>query len=307
MRLIAPQGWKISPETAPFQVGGAGEQADLSFLVTPGAEQVRAGLSAVAAVGGRDFNLAVDTIDYPHFPPQTLFPTASSPAVRTDVKTLARSVGYVMGAGDDVPAALRQMGIATTLLTADDLARGDLSHFDAIVTGVRAWNTRPDLRANIQRLYDYASGGGTVVVQYNVLEGGFLGGDSNLLATVGPYPIEIGRDRVTVEQAPVRFPNPDLTILKVPNEITERDFDGWVQERGLYFASKWDKRYEPVLECHDPGEKPLDGGTLFARVGKGAYIFTAYSWFRELPAGVPGAYRVFANFVSAGKALQSAR
>jgi len=140
-----------------------------------------------------------------------------------------------------------------------------------------------------------------------VLEGGFLGGDPKLLERVGPYPIEIGRDRVTVEDAPVRFPNPGLILLKAPNEITERDFDGWVQERGLYFAAKWDKRYEPVLECHDPGEHPLEGGTLFARVGKGAYIFTAYSWFRELPAGVPGAYRIFANFVSAGKALQGAR
>jgi len=307
VRLLVPMGWKVSPESMPFQLAQAAEQADLSFAVTPPAEHSRAEVKAVVSIGGLDFDRSIDTIDYPHIPPQTLFAAASSPAVRTDVKTLAHSVGYVMGAGDDVPEALRQIGISTTLLTADDLARSDLSRFDAIVTGVRAWNTRPDLRANIQRLYDYAAAGGTVVVQYNVLEGGFFGGDPKLLERVGPYPIEIGRDRVTVEDAPVQFPNPGLTILKVPNEITERDFDGWVQERGLYFASKWDKRYEPVLECHDPGEKPLDGGTLFARVGKGAYIFTAYSWFRELPAGVPGAYRVFANFVSAGKALQGVR
>jgi hypothetical protein len=307
VRLLAPAGWKVSPESAPFQLAQTGEQADLSFAVTPPAEHSRAELKATASVGGHDFDVTVDTIDYPHIPPQTLFAAASSPAVRTDVKTLAHSVGYVMGAGDDVPEALRQIGISTTLLTADDLARSDLSRFDALVTGVRAWNTRPDLRANIQRLYDYANAGGTVVVQYNVLEGGFFGGDPKLLERVGPYPIEIGRDRVTVEDAPVEFPNPGLIVLKAPNEITERDFDGWVQERGLYFAAKWDKRYEPVLECHDPGEKPLEGGTLFARVGKGAYIFTAYSWFRELPAGVPGAYRIFANFVSAGKALQGAR
>jgi LmbE family N-acetylglucosaminyl deacetylase len=307
LRLLAPAGWKVSPESAPFQLAQAGDQADISFAVTPPADHSRAELKAVASVGGHDLDVTVDTIDYPHIPPQTLFAAASSQAVRTDVKTLAHSVGYIMGAGDDVPEALRQIGISTTLLSGEDLARSDLSRFDAVVTGVRAWNTRPDLRANIQRLYDYAAAGGTVVVQYNVLEGGFFGGDPKLLERVGPYPIEIGRERVTVEDAPVRFPNPGLILLKAPNEITERDFDGWVQERGLYFAAKWDKRYEPVLECHDPGEHPLEGGTLFARVGKGAYIFTAYSWFRELPAGVPGAYRIFANFVSAGKALQGAR
>jgi LmbE family N-acetylglucosaminyl deacetylase len=307
VRLVVPDGWRVSPETLPFELADAGQQEARSFTVTPTTAGSRAVIKAVATVGGRDFELGVDMIDYPHIPAQTLFATASSPAVRADVKTLAHSVGYVMGAGDDVPESLRQIGVETTLLTADDLARADLSRFDAIVTGVRAWNTRPDLRANIQRLYDFATAGGTVVVQYNVLEGGFLGGDPKLLERVGPYPIDIGRERVTVEEAPVRFPNPGLTVLHTPNEITEHDFDGWVQERGLYFASKWDKRYEPVLECHDPGEHPLEGGTLFTRVGKGAYIFTAYSWFRELPAGVPGAYRVFANFVSAGKALQVAR
>jgi hypothetical protein len=247
------------------------------------------------------------TIDYPHIPAQTLFPPAASRVVRADVRTLARRVGYVMGAGDEVPEALRQIGIETALLSEDDLARGNLSRFDAIVTGVRAWNTRPDLRSNAQRLWDFASAGGTVVVQYNVLEGGFGGGDPTLLQRIAPYPIEIGRDRVSVEEAPVRFPNPGIALLHEPNAITERDFEGWVQERGLYFASKWDSKFQPVLESHDPNEKPLEGGTLFAPVGKGAYVFTAYSWFRQLPAGVPGAYRVFANFVSAGKTLAATR
>ena len=307
VRLEMPAGWRVSPESAAFHLHEPGEQAALAFEVTPPAAGGRAAIKAIAKIGGKDFSVAVDTIDYPHSPAQTLFSAATSQAVRTDIKTLAHLVGYIMGAGDEVPQALRQIGVETTLLTADDLAGGDLSRFDAIVTGVRAWNTRPDLRANVQRLYDFATTGGTVVVQYNVLEGGFMGGDPKMLERVGPYPIEIGRERVTVEEAPVRFPHPELAVLHAPNEITERDFDGWIQERGLYFASKWDPRYQSVLECHDPGEHPLEGGTLLARVGKGVYIFTAYSWFRELPAGVPGAYRVFANFISAGKALQSVR
>ena len=207
------------------------------------------------------------------------------------------------------------------------------------MTGVRAFNTRPDLRANYQRLFDYANNGGTLIVQYNVPEGGAppqggpaahrsrcstrirtrasphplsrlpaptpavaAAGDGGLLAHIGPYPIRISRnDRVTVEEAPITFPNPDARLLHVPNQITSADFDGWVQERGLYFADQWDPKYESVLESHDPGEMPLPGGMLYAPIGKGAYMFSAYDWFRELPAGVPGAYRVFANMLSAAK------
>ncbi len=245
----------------------------------------------------------------------------------------AKTVGYVMGAGDEVPQAIRQLGCEVTLLTESDLSHGDLTRFDAIVTGVRAFNTRPDLRANYQRLFDYANNGGTLIVQYNVPEGGAppppapgaaqaaptppapgqptpalppavaAAGDGGLLAHIGPYPIRISRnDRVTVEEAPIVFPNPDLRLLHVPNQITSADFDGWVQERGLYFSDQWDPKYLSVLESHDPGEMPLPGGMLYAKVGKGVYIFSAYDWFRELPAGVPGAYRLFANMLSAAKA-----
>jgi hypothetical protein len=211
---------------------------------------------------------------------------------------LAKTVGYVMGAGDEVPDGIRQLGAEVTLLTAQDLARGDLSKYDAVVTGVRAWNTRADLRANYQRLFAYANNGGTVIVQYNVAEGGPTGGP---LEHIGPYPIRTGRDRVTVETAPVTFPNPQLKLLHAPNEITQADFDGWVQERGLNFPDQWDERYTSVLESHDPDEMPLKGGMLYTQYGKGAYIFSAYDWFRELPAGVPGAYRIFANMLSAAK------
>jgi hypothetical protein len=168
---------------------------------------------------------------------------------------------------------------------------------------VRAYNTRADLRANQQRLTDYVQNGGTLVVQYNTMDS-FTGEGGNVLEHAGPWPMQIGRERVTVEEAPVAFPHPENPLLHSPNEITEHDFDGWIQERGLYFASTWDDHYQPLFETHDPGEKPLNGATLTARYGKGAFVFTAFSWFRELPAGVPGAFRIFANLLSAGKTLK---
>jgi hypothetical protein len=258
-------------------------------------------------VGERVIASNTRVIDYPHIHAQTLFPPSQVRVVRGNIINLAHAVGYIAGAGDEVPEALRQMGSEVTLLSPGDLAHGDLSKYDAIVTGVRAFNTRPDLRLNYQRLFKYAEAGGTLVVQYNTPEGNGLARskaqppETSALAHVGPYPIKTGRDRVTVEEAPVTFPNPNTVLLHRPNEITMRDFEGWVQERGLNFASEWDPRYQSVLESHDPGEKPLLGGELYTRYGKGAYIFSSYDWFRELPAGVPGAYRLFANMLSAAK------
>jgi hypothetical protein len=223
--------------------------------------------------------------------------------VRADVRTLARRVGYVMGAGDDVPQALRQLGCEVILLTREDLARGDLSGVDAIVTGIRAYNVRDDLRASQQRLLDYVEAGGTLIVQYNVVENFPQGSNpgSNPLARIGPYPMTVGSGRVTEENALMQPLVPDLPLLQTPNPITERDFDGWVQERGLYYAGNWDPRYQALWRAADTGEAPLDGGTLYARYGSGVYIFTPLSWFRQLPAGVPGAYRIFANFLGASQ------
>ncbi|HLJ18039.1 MAG TPA: PIG-L family deacetylase [Bryobacteraceae bacterium] len=306
MHLETPAGWSAKPDSEKFQLSLTGEQMEPGFQIAPPSSDTVSTLRVVADSSGRQIAVGVRIIDYPHIPPQTLFPRAEAKLVRADIRTLARKIGYVMGAGDEVPEALRQIGCEVTLLSADDLASGDLAQFDAIVTGVRAYNVRADLRANQQRLLDYVSNGGTLVVQYNVLEGGRPGsrGGSHLLDRIGPYPMKITHDRVTMEDAPVTLPHPDSPLLKEPNQIESRDFDGWVQERGLYFASEWDPRYQTLFESHDPGEKPLAGGTLVARYGKGVYVFTAYSWFRELPAGVPGAYRIFANLISAGKTLR---
>lgn len=300
--LEVPAGWRIEPPSHHFDLAATDEQTTAGFTITPPAADASGVIRAVATVGGRRVASRTEIIQYPHIPAQTLFPPSIARLVRADIRTLAKNIGYIMGAGDEVPAALRQIGCDVTLLSPDDLVRADLSKYDAIVTGVRAFNTRADLRANYQRLFDYAENGGAVIVQYNVLEGGIFGGNPALLEHVGPYPIKVSRDRVTVEEAPVTFPNPQNPLLHMPNEITARDFDGWVQERGLYFANEWDPRYSSVLESHDPGEQPMPGGMLYARIGKGVYIFSAYAWFRELPAGVPGAFRIFANMLSAARA-----
>ena len=301
--LETPAGWKVEPASKPFRLDEAGQEAIVTFQVTPPAGEARATLHARAEVGGRSIGVGATVLAFTHIPPQTLFPLAEAALTRADIRTLAKSIGYVMGAGDDMPESLRQTGAEVTLLTPEDLSRADLKRFDAIVTGVRAYNTRADLRANQPRLLEYVSQGGTLLVQYNVLEGGFGGGDPTLLDHIAPYKLKTGRERVTVEEAPVQFPTPDSPLLREPNKIAAHDFEGWVQERGLYFASEWDPRYQSLFETHDPGEKPLLGGTLYTKYGKGAYVFTPMSWFRQLPAGVPGAFRIFSNLLSAGKTL----
>jgi LmbE family N-acetylglucosaminyl deacetylase len=350
VQIQAPAGWHVTPASEQFRLAMSDEESSLALQLTPPSQDAQEFLGASATVGDQHIAVGMETISYPHIPPQVLFPPAKTKVVRADIRLLAKTIGYVMGAGDEVPGALRQLGAEVSLLGPEDLARGNLSRFDAIVTGVRAYNTRPDLRANEERLLDYVKNGGTMVVQYNVPEGGGPGAnapggspgpgrggpnvpapdaetpranapatdgaaapnnapaqetvnESPTLAHIGPYLLTTGRDRVTMEDAPVQLPNPMSPLLHKPNQITARDFEGWVQERGLNFASKWDPHYQSLFETHDPGEKPLLGGTLYTRYGKGAYVFTAVSWFRQLPAGVPGAFRIFANLLSAGKTL----
>ena len=301
LRIEAPAGWRVQPPARQFSIDDAGAMEIAQFTVTPPAKDSAGDLRAVAKVGGVDIHNDMRIIDYEHIPAQTVFNESRAAVVRTDARTLAKRVGYVMGAGDDVPAALRQLGVDVTFLTSDDLARTELSGFDAIVTGVRAYNVRKDLRANQTRLLDYVQKGGTLIVQYNVAPGGFNAGNPRLLDKIGPYPMQVSGDRVTVESAPLKPTRPDQFLLQAPNHISERDYEGWVQERGLYFARTWDPHYTPLWETSDPGEKPSQGATLYTRYGKGVYIFSPMSWFRQLPAGVPGAYRLFANLLSAGK------
>ena len=293
LHLNVPSGWKVEPQSSPFHIPAAGEQQELTFTVTPPQAETTARLQAVASVGGRNIDSGVQVISYPHIPDQTLLIASDVKLVRADIRVTAHKIGYIMGAGDEMPDALRQMGVEVTLLSQSDLEKGDLTRFAAIVAGVRAYNVRTDIRTNLQRLLDYVKNGGVYIVQYNT-------GDNSL--NVGPYAFTTppgNKYRVTVEEAPVTLPHVDSRLLQTPNRITPKDFDGWVQERGLNFASKWDPRYETVISSKDPGEEANAGGELWTRYGKGVYIFTAYAWFRQLPAGVPGAYRLFANLLSA--------
>ncbi|HET9950507.1 MAG TPA: PIG-L family deacetylase [Candidatus Eisenbacteria bacterium] len=295
VRLDLPRGWRATPAETTV-TAGPDAPAFPRFRVTPAPGEASAslGMSAAMTVGGVRQTRSRVVIDYPHIPVETLFPPAEARLVRADVKRAGSRVGYVAGSGDDVPAALEQMGYQVSLLSDDDIESAPLDGYDAIVVGIRAYNTRPRLRTMQDHLFGYVEKGGTLVVQYNTTE-------DALQDKLGPYPFKLSRDRVTVEGSPVRFGDPENRILRVPNRIVAADFDGWVQERGLYFANPWDPKYETPLSMNDPGEPPTGGSLLVARYGKGSYIYTGISWFRQLPAGVPGAYRLFANLVGAGK------
>jgi LmbE family N-acetylglucosaminyl deacetylase len=306
LHVEADPGWKVEPAAIPFQLKNEGDEQAVTFTVTPekfGQENGGpAHFHVFATVGAAKIAAGSLVIAYDHIPPQTLVRPSEGMLREAPLTILSKKIGYVEGAGDEVPDSLRQMGCDVTMLTEGDLATSDLSRFDAIVTGVRAYNVRADLRAHQQRLLKYVEKGGTMLVQYNVVENRrFFPDAPNVLANIGPYPLTVGGDRVTVEESPVEFLSMSGPLLRAPNTISAKDFEGWVQERGLYFASKWDPNYQAVIETHDPGEKPLQGGMLYTKYGKGVYIFTSYSWFRQLPAGVPGAYRIFANLLSAGK------
>jgi hypothetical protein len=221
-------------------------------------------------------------------------PPAEVKLVRADIRKKGDRIGYIPGAGDDVPESLQQIGYTVKVLSEGDITAKNLAQFSAVVLGIRAFNTREHIANWLPELFDYVKAGGVVIAQYNTLA-------ELKTEQFGPYPLEISRDRVTDENAEVRILAPNHPIMTVPNKITSKDFEGWVQERGLYFPKKWDPAWTPILSSNDPKEKPLDGGLLVAKFGKGYFVYTSYSWFRQLPAGVPGAYRLFANMLSLGK------
>ncbi len=294
VRLALPAGFTCEPASAPVALEGGGVEQTLSFAVHPGAAPLAGALGARFTGARGAWDRARETISHAHIPEQTLFPPAEARVVRADLAAGRGEVGYVMGSGDAVPEALRQCGYRVTLLGDDDLADADLARFVTIVTGVRAYNTRERLRALQPRLLDWVRAGGTLLVQYNTL-------DDGLRESLWPYPMRISRDRVTVEEAPVTLLKPGHVLLTRPHAIGAADFEGWVQERGLYFADQWDARYEALLSSHDPGEPARDGGLLAARVGKGMFIYDGYGFFRQIPAGVPGAYRLLLNLVNGGR------
>ncbi|HEU5342447.1 PIG-L family deacetylase [Edaphobacter sp.] len=302
VRLELPSGWSANPATAEFSLPKDGDAVDVPFVVTPSKMTETAyTMTAVATYAGEEYREGYKTVGYAGLLPANLYRPATYRARGVDVTVAtapgrrALRVGYLPGTGDEVQASLENIGVYATTLSMSDITAGRLSHFDVIVLGVRAYAAHPDLAAANAQLLAYAKAGGVVIVQYN---------SSQFDHNFGPYPLTLGGngERVVDETAPVKLLQPDSPALTWPNRITERDFDNWYEERGHGFIESWDPHYDALLETHDPGQDPQKGGLLVARTGKGVYVYMAYALYRELPEGVPGAYRLFANLLSLGRA-----
>jgi hypothetical protein len=303
LRLRVPAAWQVEPAERSFSLAKAGEEQTLTFRLSPPTQPASGELVAEVDTGtGFAPARGLVQLDYPHIPLQTLLPLAKARLERFDLQHNGHRIGYVMGAGDDIPQALRRIGYEVELLSDEALAREDLGRFDAIVLGIRAYNTRPALQTLKERLHAYVAAGGTELVLYTV-NTGFPGINAAMVTeSIGPFPFKVGRKRVTDETVPVRFLRPEHPLFHRPNELSAKDFEGWVQERSLYHAEGWDARYQPLLGLADPGETEDGGALLVAKHGKGHYAYTGLAFFRQLPDGVPGATRLFANLLALGHA-----
>lgn len=296
IKLDLPEGWKSQPESAHFATSADGQDESATFQITPSNLSEKAyPITAVADYSGQEYKEGYVTTGYPTLRPYFLYRPATYRLTGVDVKVAPDlNVAYVMGSGDDVPASLEHLGIHVSFLGPADIATGDLSKYDVILLGVRTYAVREDLRTYNQRLLDYVHSGGVVIVQYNTPEF-----DKNY----GPYPYTMtsNPEEVTDEASAVRILQPSNPIFNWPNKISEADFTGWVEERGSKWMKSWDSHYQALLEAHDQGQAPQEGGLLYAKYGKGIYIYNAWAFYRELPEGVPGAYRLFANMISLAK------
>ncbi|MEJ7694589.1 PIG-L family deacetylase [Daejeonella sp.] len=286
-----PPGWKVEPVQLAFDLPVKGQEKTVQFSIIPGGLTNGGVLTFTVNSGDQSSNRGTKVIDYDHIPLQTLFPLSEARVERIDLKTAGKRLGYIAGAGDLVPEALEQIGYQVTMLSENQILNSNLSEYDAIVAGVRLYNINEHLNIIQPKLMDYVSNGGTLIIQYNV---------SNPLKipNIGPYPFRLSRERVTDENAKVTLLAKDHPVLNYPNKITEKDFEGWIQERGLYFTSDADPKYSRILSMNDPGEKPNDGALIVADYGKGRFVYTSLVFFRELPAGIPGAYRLFVNLIT---------
>lgn len=291
VKLDLPAHWQCEPKSIPFQLLNKQEELTVDFTITPTQTIEKTSLTAFALVDGVKYNQSQRLIQYPHIDKQLVLKPASATLVRLDLKTASKNIGYLMGAGDEVPTGLLHMGYAVTLLQPQLISADYLKPFDVIITGIRAYNTVQSLASKQAYLLDFVKNGKTLIVQYNTL-------DELTTPNFSPYPLKISRDRVTEEQAEVRILAPKHSLLNSPNKISTTDFTNWKQEIGLYFPSEWDSAFTPLLSANDTGESPKNGLLLHAKYGSGNYIYTGLSFFRELPEGVPGAYRLLANLIS---------
>ena len=292
VRLKLPEDWVVSPKEIVFNIKQKKDKQTVEFLVTPPKNQSEGKLEVIATAEGKTYRKELIEINYNHIPKQTILSDSKAKIVRLDIKTVGTKIGYIKGAGDGIPESLRQIGYTVVLLNPLDINESNLHTYDAIVLGVRAYNVVKELKFKQKHLLAYVENGGNMIVQYNTNRG---------VDVAAPFELKLSRDRVTDEFSEVRILAKEHAVLNFPNKITAEDFNGWVQERGLYFPGTWSKEYTPILSMNDKNETPKNGSLLIAKYGKGNYIYTGLSFFRELPVGVPGAYKLFANMLAVGK------
>ncbi|HLP13499.1 MAG TPA: PIG-L family deacetylase [Flavobacteriales bacterium] len=293
-----PYNWnsKITAENSTFDLVKKGDEKELEFTITPIGEVNDTVIKAFLYIDGKMYNQSITRIEYDHIPYQFILSEAKAKLVKLDLKKTDINIGYIPGAGDEVMNCLKQIGYNVTELTDDKLTNEDLSKYQTIVTGVRAYNTDARLQVHHTKLMKFVEDGGNLIVQYST--NSRVG---PLQAKIGPYPFTISRDRVTDENAAVSFSKRSHPVISSPNQITHNDFEGWVQERGIYFATELGDKYETIFRMNDAGESPHDGSLIYTHYGKGNFVYTGLAFFRQLPAGVPGAYRLFVNLLSLPK------
>jgi hypothetical protein len=296
VKLEIPDSWKVTPTEIPFSISRRGEEQLFIFEVTPSKEPSEIFIKSSIKIGVSDkiFDKNKIDINYNHIYKQMLLKPAQARAIKLDIKIKTANIAYIMGAGDAVPKSLLQMGYNVTLLKPLEITTEKLKDFDVVITGIRAYNILTDLSFKQQVLFDFVKNGKTMIVQYNTT-------DDLVTKDLAPFPLKISRDRVTEEDAEVRFLAPEHSVLNYPNKITSKDFEGWKQEQGLYYPAEYDANFSAILSANDKGEKPKNGALLVAKYGKGNYIYTGLSFFRELPEGVIGAYRLMANLIAIGQ------
>ncbi|MFD0797851.1 PIG-L family deacetylase [Maribacter chungangensis] len=291
------EAWSVEKDTKPFSIAKKGDEQTLYFKLSPPSIEKESYISPIVRVNGKEISKELVTISYDHVPMQTILLPSEAKTVRLDIKTAGQHIGYIMGAGDEMPTSLEQMGYTVHTIDPVGITEGSLTKYDAIVLGIRAYNVIDELKFKQRFIFDYVKQGGTVIVQYNTAN---RWGDQ--FEGIAPYDLNISRDRVTNEHSDVRILAKEHPLVNFPNKITTSDFEGWVQERGLYFPDTWAPEFTPILGMNDEGEEETKGSLLVAPYGNGNYIYTGLSFFRELPAGVPGAYKLFSNMLSIGKA-----
>jgi len=298
LQLELPNSWNVSPKEISFSLEKKGNEQIFYFEVTPPVNPEEAVVKSIAIVEHKRFDKDETIIDYPHITKQLVLKPAESKCIRIDLKTNGDSIAYIMGAGDEVPESLAQMGYKVTIIKPEEIKPEKLDSFNVVITGIRAYNTVNALAHKQNILFNFVKSGKNMIVQYNTY-------GKTVTDQIAPYPLKISNDRVTEENAKVTFLAPNHPILNTPNKISSKDFEGWTQEQGLYYPDQYDPAFTPIISSHDKGESPKNGALLVAPYGKGYYIYTGLSFFRELPEGVAGAYRLLSNMISLKQPIEA--